>query len=109
MPIRAELIGENPTISAEVNRFHNGKVNFCTIKLGGSESQDTGALEINLDEASYKELFEKMDFALWDETKQDLENKVEDLELKISRLEERLDETATTHEESDNIWLDSER
>lgn len=99
MPIKIEMTGERPTISAEVNLFHNGKVNFCTIKLGGSESQDTGALEINIDEASYKELFEKMDFAMWDETKQDLENKVEDLEEKLRVAEEQLDESIVTHEE----------
>ena len=101
MPIRAELIGENPTIEVEVNRFHNGKVNYVTVKLG--------ALEIEVDEKIAIELLEKIDFALFDETKEDLENKVEDLELKISRLEERIDEVATTHEESDNIWLNSEQ
>lgn len=99
MPIKIEMTGERPTISAEVNLFHNGKVNFCTIKLGGSESQDTGALEINLDEASFIELFKKMDFAMWDETKENLETKVEELEEKIYNLQEQLDEAATTHDE----------
>jgi hypothetical protein len=87
MPIKVNMTGENPNLSVEVNRFGNGKVNYCTIKLGGSESQDTGALEIELDKSAYEELLEKMDFAYFDETKSDLEAKVEELELKISRLE----------------------
>lgn len=106
MPIKVEMTGERPTISAEVNLFHNGKVNFCTIKLGGSESQDTGALEINLDEALYKELFEKMDYSMFDETKQDLENKIEELEEQVIRLESLLEEAAVTTEESNNIWYE---
>ena len=101
MSIRAEFIGENPTIEVDVQRFHNGKVNFASIQIG--------TLTLELDEKDTDYLREQIDFALWDETKEDLENKIEDLELKISRLEERLDETATTHEESDNIWLDSDR
>ena len=101
MSIRAELIGENPTIEVEVNRFHNGKVNYETVKLG--------ALEIEVDEKIAIELLEKIDFALFDETKEDLEAKVEKLEEQIYRLEEHIDEVATTHEESDNIWLDSDR
>jgi len=101
MSIKAEFIGENPTIEVDVQRFHSGKVNFVSIQIG--------TLTLELDEKDADYLREKIDFALWDETKEDLENKIEDLELKISRLESRLDEVATIHEESDNIWLNSDR
>ncbi|HUV84988.1 MAG TPA: hypothetical protein VMV86_04715 [Methanosarcinales archaeon] len=102
MSIKAEFIGMKPAIEVETNRFFkDGKVNFVSIEIGD--------LVLELDEKDADYLREKIDFALWDETKEDLENKVEDLELKISRLEERIDEVATTHEESDNIWLNSEQ
>jgi hypothetical protein len=76
--IKAEMIGSNPTVEVEVNRFHNGKVNFVEIKLGD--------LVIELDQSKVEEIFEKIDFAMWDETKEQLEAKVEELETENERL-----------------------
>lgn len=81
MSIKAEFIGMDPEVEVEVNRFHNGKVNFTTLKLG--------ELEIEMDEKKYQELLEKMDYALFDETKADLEKRIEALEDENRRLRDR--------------------
>lgn len=91
LAIKVEGIGENPTIEVEVERYHSGKVNYTTLKIG--------ELVLEFDEKKLDEIREKIDFALWDETKEDLANKIEDLELKLERVSERLDEVASTHEE----------
>jgi Ni,Fe-hydrogenase III large subunit len=80
LTIKVEGIGMNPEVSAEVERFQNGKVNYTTLVIGG--------VTFELDEKKLDEIREKIDFALWDETKESLETKVEELELKIIRLEE---------------------
>jgi len=102
LAIKVEGIGEDPKVEIEVERSQiDGKIKYTVFKLG--------ELVVELDWKKLDEIGEKIDFALWDETKEDLENKVEDLELQISRLKERIDEVATTHEESDNIWINSEQ
>ena len=81
MSIKAEFIGMKPAIEVETNRFFkDGKVNFVSIEIGD--------LVLELDEKDADYLREKIDFALWDETKEDLENKVEDLELLKTLFEE---------------------
>jgi hypothetical protein len=80
LTIKVEGIGMEPEISVEVERLHNGKVNYTTLVIGG--------VTFELSKNKLDEIREKIDFNLWDETKADLEAKVEELEDKIRDLEE---------------------
>jgi ABC-type phosphate transport system auxiliary subunit len=91
LAIRVEGIGMEPEVEVSVERFHNGKTNYTTLVIGG--------ITFELSESKLDEIREKIDSAIWDETKESLEAKVEELEAKIDSLEEALDEAAYTHDD----------
>jgi hypothetical protein len=82
--IRAEYIGENPSIDIEKTKFiHNNEVTITISEF-----------EICLDEEDAKELLDGLEESLipWEDTRSGLESKIEDLNDEIENLTAALKE-----------------